>query len=162
MKLSARNILKIFVLALTLASLAGCVNYSEIELTSFNVTSINTANLKDITGKLQIGVDNRTTAFTVSDVEVLLYRNGTLIGTLIADPVKVAGKTKDTYTVPAALTVSNISILEILAIVRNFDAEQYTIDISGKVKAKGGVKQKISFKNIKASKLINMAQTYGA
>ncbi len=162
MKAHFRYFLKITIALALLMPVIACVNYKKVKLTSVSIGSVSPSGLKSVDGTVKIGIENNSCEFTIQDIQGTVYRSGTEIGTFTADDVTVATGSA-TYTVGGNLSInSNISIIEIISIAAKFKIDDFTMDLTLKVKPKGGAAVKVSRENIAVSDLINTLKTRGA
>lgn len=137
-----------------LALLSGCINQKNITVTSFNIDSIKPTGLRSVNGSAKVGVKNAGQEFTVYDITGTVKRKGADFGSFAIDPVTVAGKSEQTYKVSgSASLVSALSVASAISAVLTWDVEDYTIDISCKIKPRGGAARPIVLKDIPASKI---------
>lgn len=144
-------------LAVTVAAVAlltGCINPKNISVTSFKIDSIKPTGLRSVNGSAKVGVSNTGVEFTVFDITGTVKRKGAEFGTFTIEPVTVAGKSEQVYTVSgSASLVSALSVASAISAVLTWDVEDYTIDISCKIKPRGGVVVPFERKDIPASKI---------
>lgn len=154
MKLNIRKILPLALIAVILLS-AGCKKIENIKLTSYHLDSYSLVGLRALDIDATVGVDNPAMEFTLVDPQVIAYRNGVALGTLNADPVTVSGRTIATYKVHGRLTLDpNVSIMQVISYATHFKKEEYTLDISSRVKIKGGGQTKITRTNVPLTELM--------
>lgn len=157
---AVRKFLKFALVVALMVVAASCVDINDIEITSFKINSVIPKGLKSVSGTVSVGVNNGTKGFTISDIEGTIYRNGTDIGTFTADPVTVEAKTSATYKVTGVLNLnSNISVLEILALAADFNAEEFTVSVSAKFDVKGGVSKRVELEKVPVKKVLSRVKS---
>lgn len=141
-------------LALALAILLvlasqGCSKIKQIDITSYRLEKISPLGLNSIDAILSVGIHNPANEFTVTDGTIVIYRLGNPLGTVTIRPVVVEGRVDGQYPVSGNLTLApGVGILNVLSLSRNFDEEEYSLDLFARVKLKGAPKVKIDKKNI--------------
>ncbi len=151
--------LKIILLAV-LVSLAGCVNMNRIRVTSVHVDSITPVGFRAVSVAASVSLSNGSAGFSVYDVEGTVKNRSREIGEFAFEPVEVRARTSGTYSVTGQLSLSQgVSVLDLLSMAQNMDMDDFTMDISLKVKAKGGAPRKFAIKDIPVRDVINIMKT---
>lgn len=144
-------------LAVTMATAAGCVDVRKLDVTSFNVNSVSPEGFRAIRAAATVGIDNPSGSFRIYEMEGTVHRGQQELGSFVIDPVTVAARTEDRYTVKGRLTLNDsISAFELLSLIPKFKISEYNVDLCFKIKPKGGVAQKVKLRDIPAEKLISM------
>ena len=141
-------------LALSVIMISGCGKIEDIRITSARLVQITPSGLRGVKAIVEVGVDNPSMTFTVSDISGTVYYKGArYVDFEAAEPIVVKKKTSELHTVEVDGRVSDgVSLLSVLSLARNFDMNQVSVDIEASVKAKG-IKKKISLKQVPLNKL---------
>jgi len=133
---------------------AGCGKVDDIGITSFDIVSFTPAGLRGVNGVVEIGVHNPAFGFKVMDIAGTIYHNGKEMADFVADDFEVDKKSDSSYKIPGSVTLcTGVSLLTVLGLVNDLDPDDYSIDISARVKAKG-VSKDISRTGVPLSELI--------
>ena len=138
------------------ALLSGCsTKIKDIEIVSASLDSITPKGLKSAEATFSVSIKNPAMEFTLSEISGVLYHEGQEIVQYSAEDITVNGQTTAVYplTVTATL-VSDMSVLKILSIAKNYKNENFTTDISAKASLRSGVGKTLNFKDIPISELM--------
>jgi len=128
----------------------------DIEVTSVNLKSFSPNGLKAVDAILEIGVDNPTFAFKLSDIEGIVYYNGDEIATYAGGPISVKAKSSDLYELPCSLKLSpSFSLFTIVKIVSNGNLEGLTTDVKAKASLKNGLSKTFKYEDMPIQDLLN-------
>lgn len=143
MKFCKRILPLLAVLLLLVAS--GCEsvrsikNIKNIKVTSWALKSVMPSGLRSVNAELSVGLDNPAGEFTVSDIEGILYYRGRKLADYTVEPVTVQGKTAAEYPVCGTARLGgDFNLLDVLSLVSNFDADDFTTDIHANARLKSG------------------------
>ena len=120
--------------------LGGCGKISEIHLTNYKVASVSPVGLRALDVAVDLGIDNPSLQFTVSDVVVELFRLDSSMGTFkMADPILVKPKTVANYSLKGRLALSDgVSLVQAMGYAARFKQEEYSLSYEARVTLKGG------------------------
>lgn len=154
-----KRYVQLFLLCLAaVLTMSSCAKqYSEIKLSSFSVKSFvpNGTRAGDLVAS--IGVDNPAGDFTVESLDCLVKVSGSGICTLTASGLHVDGKTDKVYEVPLHGELSeNVSWLSILGKLRALGKDAVKVDVSAKVKLRGGFGKTIEYKDVSLDQLTGL------
>lgn len=154
-----KNMLKKRFLAIAAMSvlllMTGCLNLKEFRILSFKAEQIVPQGFKSLKGVATVGYSNPSVAFDVYDIEGTVRCKGSLFGTFTVDPVSVQGKSTSACTVSGVFSITSAtSVLQVLSMLTGgFDVNDYTIDISARVKPKNGPAKAVGLKDVPAGKV---------
>lgn len=152
-----KRILVLFALIGALTFLTGCEKVKEINVTSFELVSVNPKGLTELDALVKIGVHNPTVAFEISDATGTLNLEGSPCLSLAADQLIIAGNTDKVYSIPVRGTMAEgFNPFQLLKLINgnSLDLEKLTVDVNAKVSLRGGVGKKLELKNIKLNSLM--------
>lgn len=139
--------------------LGGCsaINKAkDIEVTSFSLKSFSPNGLKAVDAVLSIEVDNPTIAFSLTDIEGVVYYEGEEFATYAGGPISIKGKCLGAYELPCSLRLSpSISLFSVLKIASSGNLEGLTTDVQAKVVLKGGIAKTLKYKDLPIQDLID-------
>ncbi len=154
MKFCVGNIVKIVLFVALMAGTVSCVDYRKVNVRGAEFEYFTPSGLRSASWSVKLRVDNGTREFTISDVEGKVYDSGKMMGTLTAADVVVA-KGSATYSLRGDLRLDkSVSVFDILSLVADFNLDDYTADLTLRVKPKGGSAQKIKLKNLSVKDLV--------
>lgn len=139
--------------------LSGCQSIQKIKnitVTSWSLESVVPTGLRSLKAELAVGIENPAMEFTVEDAEGILYYKGEEMVGYTVEPVTIQGKRAAVYPVfGSAWLLGNFSVLNVLAIARNYDLEDFSTDIRARVRLKSGASKTFNLKNIPIKDLID-------
>lgn len=131
--------------------LAGCGKIKDISITSCDIVSISPSGLRSLNGVFLVGIHNPVFKFAVSDIQGTVYHKGTAIIDFTANGFEVQKKSDDKHRISGIAELRpEISLLSALALLKDLNADSYTVDVSARVKAEG-IKMTISRKGMPLS-----------
>ncbi len=131
--------------------LAGCGKIKDISITSCDILSISPSGLRSLNGVFLVGIHNPVFKFAVSDIQGTVYHKGTAIIDFTANGFEVQKKSDDKHRISGIAELRpEISLLSALALLKDLNADSYTVDVSARVKAEG-IKMTISRKGMPLS-----------
>lgn len=149
--------LTVIALAIFMTMASGCVDVRKLDVTSVKVNSVSPEGFRAVKGSATVGISNKSGGFQVYDIEGTVRRGTQDLGRFAVEPVTVLARTEGQYPVKGRLSLSdNVSALELLSLIPKFNASEYKVDLSFKVKPKGGAAKKMKFEDIPAEQLIRM------
>ncbi len=155
MKTPLRIMFRALFIAAAVAAVS-CVNFNNVHIESVKIGSVKMSGLKSLSGTFTLTIENNSKEFTLSDIEAVVKQNGKEIGSLKTDDFTVEGKTTSTNNVAAYFYLSDtFSVIQAMTMLGDLDIDDFTFDLSVKVKPKGGSAQKVSRNNIPARQLIS-------
>ena len=152
-----KTAIKISLLLLLAAfMLTGCVSkYKKIKLSSFELESVVPSSLRSANVVVAVGIDNPAPSFQVRDIEATVKQNGSVLGQVTGEPVSVDGKCDRVYRVPLqAQLADGVSLMQLLATYKNFNPEEFTIDLHARANVAGKVGKDIDYKDVPLSKFM--------
>ncbi len=148
MKFCVKNVLKIVLFSALMAGTVSCADFRKVSVRDAEFEYFTPSGLRSASWSVKVGVNNGTRQFTISDVEGKVYGSGKLVGTITAADVVVERGVAE-YSVRGDVALDkSVSIMDILSLVTSFSVDDYTADLTFKVKPKGGSAQKIKLKNL--------------
>lgn len=123
----------------------------DISITSCDIVSISPSGLRSLNGVFLVGIHNPVFKFAVSDIQGTVYHQGTAIIDFTANGFEVQKKSDDKHRISGIAELRpEISLLSALALLKDLNADSYTVDVSARVKAEG-IKMTISRKDMPLS-----------
>lgn len=149
-----KGILSALALLATVLSADSC-KIRQIRVDSYKIESVVPAGLKCVNAVVGVVIDNPSIYFMVSDIDVKLYRNGMLLGTVLADPLVVNGKSFENHHIVASVNLApDVNVFQILGYVAKFDASEYVLDIKARASIKGGGCVRINKRGVPLEELL--------
>lgn len=151
-----KSLKKILVLLIASLFLAGCGKISDIHLTNYKIASVSPVGLRGLDVALDLGIDNPSLQFTVSDITAELFRDGKSIGTYASpDQVLVKSKTVAEYRVTGRIMLSDgVSLMQVLGYLSKFNVEEYSISYGANVKLKSGLHARVQKNKVPLKELL--------
>lgn len=147
-----------FIVLAALIAAVACGNVKDIAVSSCDVVSITPNGLKSVDVVLALGIHNPTVAFTLSDVEGVVYNDSHELATFGGGPLSVAKKSDDVYELACTASLTDqLSLFEVLNLVRSRNFDGYKIDVSGNVTLANGLKKTLRFKELEITDLMDKA-----
>ena len=146
-----------------LLMMTGCLNLKDFKILSFKAEQIVPQGFKSLKGVATVEHSNPSSAFDISDIEGAVYCKGSLFGTFTVDPVSVQGRGTSSCTVSGVFSITSpvSSVIQILSMLTGgFDVNDYTIDISARVKPKGGAAKAVGLKGVPAGKVTGVIKEF--
>ena len=154
---NAHNILLLSLL-LAMLTFTACTGLREVRPTSCRVESIAPQGFHSIGMKIALGVRNPSVQFTVKDVQAVLHHKSGDVAEVTASPFTVLKKSDQVYPVDLQISLSKgfglKNILGLLQDPENMD--NFTVDVSAKVKLKGGAAKRFRYEDIPLEKFMKM------
>lgn len=151
------NIRKLFLLvaclAVTLLSSSCASSFrKKVHIQSYGVKYVVPTSARTADVMLQVGVENETVSFSVTDIHGVIKMDQDSIATFTAQDVVLKGKSTEVYDVPVqAELCEGVSIIRILLMVGAGETEGLSADVDARV-AKAGISKKFSVRNKKIEK----------
>lgn len=151
------NIRKLFLLiaclAVTILSSSCASSFrKKVHIQSYGVKYVVPTSARSADVMLQVGVENETVGFSVTDIHGVIKMDQDSIATFTAQDVALKGKSTEVYDVPVqAELCEGVSIIRILLMVGAGETEGLSADIDARV-AKAGISKKFSVKDKKINK----------
>lgn len=156
-KIMKRKIYILFI-AILAVCLTGCSKAKEISVTSCELVSLSPSGLKSIDGTVAVGIHNPMFEFRVTNTSGVVYYKGAELVYFTVDDFAVEPHCDEKYNLTGRASLApGISLFTVLGLARNIKAEQYTIDVSTTMKAKG-LHKTITRKGIPLEELMNAAK----
>lgn len=153
------RIFRILLIAV-LVSLTGCVNVNRLQVTSFHIDSVTPDGFRSVSATASATVANGSVGFSVYDIYGTVKRQGQELGVFSVEPFSVKPRSSGKYSVSGELSLAQgISLMEMIAVVKELDIDDFTVDISLKVKARGGAPQKLQLKDVPARHIIDIMKS---
>lgn len=148
--------------ALIIVLCQGCTRLRDIRVVSCGVESVSIQGMRGLSAVLGVGVDNPAGTMTLSEISGRAYIQDRLLGEFSSDDVEIAGRTVSECRIPVTFTLDrDISLLGLLPLVRSLDTGSVTVDISMKVKMKGGVSKRFRFERLPVSHILRDSNLQG-
>ncbi|MGN0189442.1 MAG: hypothetical protein ACI395_08010 [Candidatus Cryptobacteroides sp.] len=142
--------------------MTGCLNLKDFKILSFKAEQIVPQGFKSLKGVATVEYSNPSSSFDVYDIEGAVYCKGSLFGTFTVDPLSVQGKGTSSCTVSGVFSITSpvSSVIQVISMLTGgFNVNDYTIDISAKVKPKGGVAKDVGLKGVPAGKVTGVIKS---
>lgn len=152
MRLKWRISLVIAMAVLTaLVSGCGLRKVKDINVVSCGAKYVVPTSSRSVEAILLLELDNPAMAFTVSDVDGLVYYKGRELGTFTAGELPVQARSVQVYELPCTAKLSDgVSLLDLLVIGAKGSLDGITVDVNLDVKLKK-INKRLSFKDIDIS-----------
>lgn len=151
-----KNRLAIIFTALLTLCLTSCGKINEIGITSTSIVSLSPVGLRGMNGVFAVGIHNPTFSFTIRNVQGVVYHKGQAMIDFSADDFTVNKKSDDVYQIKGNATLcQGVSLISALGLLKDLNAESYSVDISGTVYAKG-LHKTIKRKGLPLSSLMDL------
>ena len=151
------NILLVSLL-LALLTFTGCAGLREVRPTSCQIENIAPQGFRSLGMKIALGVRNPSVQFSVRDAQAVLHYKGNNVAEMTAQPFTIKKKSEEVYPVDLQVSLSRgfglQNVIGLLQDPGNLDG--YTVDVSAKVKLKGGAGKKFRYENIPLEKFMKM------
>lgn len=151
------NIRKLFLLvaclAVTLLSSSCASSFrKKVHIQSYGVKYVVPTSARSADVMLQVGVENETVGFSVTDIHGVIKMDQDSIATFTAQDVALKGKSTEVYDVPVqAELCEGVSIIRILLMVGAGETEGLSADVDARV-AKAGISKRFSVRDKKINK----------
>lgn len=151
------NIRKLFLLvaclAVTLLSSSCTSSFrKKVHIQSYGVKYVVPTSARTADVMLQVGVENETVGFSVTDIHGVIKMDQDSIATFTAQDVALKGKSTEVYDVPVqAELCEGVSIIRILLMVGAGETEGLSADVDARV-AKAGISKRFSVRDKKINK----------
>ena len=119
---------------------------------SCSLESVSPSGLKSVDARLDLDVYNPAREIHITDIAGTVYYNDEEFGHFTASPVTVPGRA--TSDVPVELDAAldgSMGLIQLISLASRFDPDEFTVDVSLKIRIKGGVKKKIDLKGLPVS-----------
>lgn len=136
--------------------LTGCVSkYKKVKVTSFELESVVPSSLRSANIVVAVSIDNPAPSFQVRDLEATIKQNGSVMGLVTGEPVSVDGKCERVYRIPLqAQLAEGVGIIQLLATYKNFNPEDFTVDLHARANVAGKIGKDIDYKDVPLSKFM--------
>lgn len=151
------NIRKLFLLvaclAVTILSSSCASSFrKKVHIQSYGVKYVVPTSARTADVMLQVGVENETVGFSVTDIHGVIKMDQDSIATFTAQDVALKGKSTEVYDVPVqAELCEGVSIIRILLMVGAGETEGLSADVDARV-AKAGISKRFSVRDKKINK----------
>lgn len=151
------NIRKLFLLiaclAVTILSSSCASSFrKKVHIQSYGVKYVVPTSARSADVMLQVGVENETVGFSVTDIHGVIKMDQDSIATFTAQDVALKGKSTEVYDVPVqAELCEGVSIIRILLMVGAGETEGLSADVNARV-AKAGISKRFSVRDKKINK----------
>ena len=128
---------------------------SRLHFRNYRITSVVPTGFRSVRGAVEVTLSNDTTAFTMSDIQGIVYRNGRPF---------VEGVCNDTYVPRGTITVrptgtvrlcDSVSLWTVLRCMVDFNPDEYSGDISMLITDAKGHQRTYAKKEVPVGKLLN-------
>lgn len=136
-------------LLVSLLLFSGCGRYRDIRVDSCRLERISPAGLKSVDAGLAVTVYNPVNEITVSGIAGTVYMDGKELGTFQAPEVTVPGRETSEVDVEIRASLSpSMNFMQIMSLASGFELDRLSMDVSMKIRIRGGVKKKIDIKGV--------------
>lgn len=152
--MNIRNLfLLVACLAVTLLSSSCASSFrKKVHIQSYGVKYVVPTSARTADVMLQVGVENETVGFSVTDIHGVIKMDQDSIATFTAQDVALKGKSTEVYDVPVqAELCEGVSIIRILLMVGAGETEGLSADVDARV-AKAGISKRFSVRDKKINK----------
>ena len=128
---------------------------SRLHFRNYRITSIVPSGFRSVRGAVEVTLTNDTTAFTMTNIQGIVYRNGRPF---------VEGVCNDTYVPRGTITVrptgsvricDSVSLWTVLRCMVDFDPDEYTGDLSMLITDAKGNQRTYAKEGVPVGKLLN-------
>ena len=115
--------------------------------------------LRSVVVAIAVEVDNPASQVKLSDIEGTVFHSGKVFGRVSVDPFVLEARSLETYHLDAVLTLDgDISLLDLMSLLKGNVIEECTIDFYAKASLKGGVSKKLEFKQLPLKELYDLVK----
>ena len=128
---------------------------SRLHFRNYRITSIVPSSFRSVRGSVEVTLTNDTTAFTMSDIQGLVYRNGKPFVQGVCNDTHVG---RGTVTVRPTGTVrlcDSVSLWTVLRCMVDFNPDEYSGDISMLITDTKGNQRTYAKESVPVGKLLN-------
>ena len=132
----------------------------DIALTSFRLVSVSPHGLSGVTMLVEVGVDNPTVGFEITDVNAVLKLDSVPALLLTADQLMVEGRAQKLYTIPLKGQIAEgFNPFQLLRLISDDSVmSRLTADVSARAALRGGLGKNIDMKDIKLDSLTGIGK----
>lgn len=132
----------------------------DIALTSFRLVSVSPQGLSGVTMLVEVGVDNPTVGFEITDVNAVLKLDSVPALLLTADQLMVEGRAQKLYTIPLKGQIAEgFNPFQLLRLISDDSVmSRLTADVSARAALRGGLGKNIEMKDIKLDSLTGIGK----
>lgn len=135
--------------------LSSCTKIGDISLVQYKVLKAVPDSFHHINITVAAELNNNGPRLAMDNVGGELFRNGTSLGSFELEPFEIPGKAKEWTTASGVILINdNVSLLDVIGLVQNFNLEEYSIDLKADVKL-GVLKKSIHKNNIPLKDLVH-------
>ncbi len=144
----------ILILAAFCIMLSGCSSYKDIRVESCRLESLSPSGLKSVGAGFSVSVHNPVKEIVLTDIQGTVYYDGEELGFFEAPDVVVPGKSDSEVAVDVTATLgSRMSLMQLMAAASGFRAENFTLDLTCRVKVRGGIRKTVRLENVPVAEL---------
>lgn len=158
----SRFIILILTILTTIVSLTGCggiKRLEDIKVTSAKISSIVPDGFRSMSLGLDVGVSNPGVQVSFSDISLSLKHSGKILGNVAVDPFVLMAESENVYHLRADVMLGEgVTLLELGRLLDRKALDEALVDISAKVKLKGGLSKKVRLDDIPLKKLLETAR----
>ena len=132
----------------------------DMALTSFRLVSVSPQGLSGVTMLVEVGVDNPTVGFEITDVNAVLKLDSVPALLLTADQLMVEGHAQKLYTIPLKGQIAEgFNPFQLLRLISDDSVmSRLTADVSARAALRGGLGKNIEMKDIKLDSLTGIGK----
>ena len=132
----------------------------DIALTSFRLVSVSPQGLSGVTMLVEVGVDNPTVGFEITDVNAVLKLDSVPALLLTADQLMVEGHAQKLYPIPLKGQIAEgFNPFQLLRLISDDSVmSRLTADVSARAALRGGLGRNIEMKDIKLDSLTGIVK----
>ena len=134
--------------------LPACSGYKDIRVDSCRLESISPSGFKAVDAGFSMQVSNPVKELVFSDIAGTVYFDGEELGNFEAPDVTVPGKSVSDVHVELTATLSrSFNIMQLMSMVSGMNPDKFTLDVSMKIRVKGGISRKIRIEDVPVESL---------
>ena len=141
--------------ALSVVMSCSCSRIKDIRLQSCSVESVSPIGLHGLNAELALQIQNPAMQFTLTDITGVVYHKGEPLVDFEADPIKVNARSVAVYPLPCQATLaSGVRLMDVISLMRGYDLNDFTADVSAKIHLRSGIAKTLKFKDIPVKDLL--------
>lgn len=154
------NRIRLLVIALVTAliCLSGCADIKKlknVEIAQVKVGQITPHGFRNAVLKLSMEIDNPGAQVAADEIYITLKHSGKVLGMVAVDPFILLGKTTETYSLEADVSLDKgVNILDLGRFIDKKEIDKVVVDVSAVVRIKKGPARKVELTDVPLKKLI--------
>ena len=145
-------------LLMALLTFTGCKGLRDVRPTSCKIENIAPQGFRSLGMKIALGVRNPSVQFSVRDVKAVLHHTSGSVAEVTAQPFTILKKSDQIYPVDLQISLARgFGLKNILGLLEDPEnMENFTVDVSARVKLKGGAGKRFRYEGIPLEKFMKM------